>query len=75
MIVLEPDHTMHEFGPNDAKVKELIQIRNDAVEKLCNELQDTVIMIVADHGHKDVEPIYLFLWLIVITFWVTATAY
>lgn len=55
----EPDHTMHEFGSNDAKVKELIQIRNDAVEKLCNELQDTVIMIVADHGHKDVEPIYL----------------
>ena len=55
----EPDHTMHELGPNDVKVKELIKIRNDKVEKLCNELQDAIIIVVADHGHKEVEPIFL----------------
>ena len=55
----EPDHTMHELGTDDEQVKELIQIRNAKIEKLCDELQDTVIMIIADHGHKNVEPIYL----------------
>lgn len=55
----EPDHTMHDLGTDDNQVKELIRIRNDAVEKLCNELWDTVIIVVADHGHKNVEPIYL----------------
>lgn len=55
----ESDHTMHDLGTDDEQVKELIQIRNAKVEKLCDELQDTVIMIIADHGHKNVEPIYL----------------
>ena len=55
----EPDHTMHEFGVDDNKVKELIKIRNDKVEELCDELKNTVIIIVADHGHKEVKPIWL----------------
>ena len=55
----EPDHTMHDFGPDDDKVKELIKIRNDKVEKLCKELNDSIIIITADHGHKKVEHIYL----------------
>ncbi len=55
----EPDHSMHDFGPDDTKVKELIQIRNDKVEQLCKKLNDTIIIIIADHGHKEVEHIYL----------------
>lgn len=55
----EPDHTMHDFGPDDVKVKELIKTRNDKVEKLCKELNDSIIIITADHGHKKVEHIYL----------------
>lgn len=55
----EPDHSMHDFGPDDDKVKELIKLRNDKVEKLCNELDDTVVFIIADHGHKLAEHIYL----------------
>lgn len=55
----EPDHSMHDFGPDDTKVKELIRIRNDKVEKLCEELDDSIIIVVADHGHKEVEHIYL----------------
>ena len=53
----EPDHTMHDFGSEDEQVKKLIKIRNDKVEKLCNELQNTIIIIIADHGHRLVEPI------------------
>lgn len=55
----EPDHTMHDFGPDDTKVKELIEIRNYKVEELCEKLKDSVIIIIADHGHKEVEHIYL----------------
>lgn len=55
----EPDHTMHDFGIEDSRVKELIEMRNNKVEQLCHKLKDSVIIIVADHGHKEVEPIYL----------------
>ncbi|MCI8273417.1 MAG: alkaline phosphatase family protein [Clostridia bacterium] len=55
----EPDHTMHDFGPDDERVKELIEIRNNKVEQLCNNLNDSIVIVVADHGHKEVEHIYL----------------
>lgn len=55
----EPDHTMHDFGPNSDEVKNLIRIRNDKVEELCDELNDSIIIIIADHGHRKVEHIYL----------------
>ena len=55
----EPDHSMHDFGPNDDRVKKLIETRNIKVEKFCNSLKDSIIIIVADHGHKEVEHICL----------------
>ena len=35
----EPDHTMHEHGPNSKEVKELIKERNDKIENLSNEFK------------------------------------
>ena len=55
----EPDHTMHEFGPDSAEVKELIKMRNNKVEALCNELEDTIIFVIADHGHIKIDNIFL----------------
>ncbi|MGM9834760.1 MAG: alkaline phosphatase family protein [Bacilli bacterium] len=55
----EPDHTMHDFGPDSDEVKELIKIRNQKVEKLCEELEDTVVIVIADHGHIKVDKIML----------------
>ena len=55
----EPDHSMHDFGPDDEKVKKLIKIRNTKVEQLCKNLSDSIIIIIADHGHKQIEHIYL----------------
>lgn len=55
----EPDYTMHDFGPDDDEVRKLIKIRNDKVKQLCEELNDSIIIIIADHGHKKVEHIYL----------------
>lgn len=55
----EPDHTMHNFGPDSEEAKKLIQERNQKVEKLCQKLHDTIIFIVADHGHIKVDNISL----------------
>lgn len=55
----EPDHTMHEFGPDSREVKELIKVRNKKVEDLCSELDDTVIFVIADHGHVKVDNLFL----------------
>lgn len=56
---LEPDHTMHDLGTNSSEVKELIKIRNDKVEQLCEKLNNTIVIVIADHGHKEVEHIFL----------------
>ena len=55
----EPDHTMHEYGPDSKEVKKLIEERNVKVEKLSEELQNTMLFVIADHGHKKVKHIYL----------------
>jgi len=55
----EPDGTMHELGPDSEKTRELIKIRSEKVEALCNELEDTVVFVLADHGHIKVDNIFL----------------
>lgn len=55
----EPDHTMHELGAYSKDVNELIKSRNDKVEALCNKLKDTIVFVVADHGHIKVDNIFL----------------
>lgn len=55
----QPDHTMHELGPDNDQVKELIKTRNKKVEDLCNKLEDTIVFVISDHGHIKVENIFL----------------
>ena len=55
----EPDHTMHELGPDNDKVKELIKIRNKKTEELSKKLKDTLLIIIADHGHTLIDNIFL----------------
>lgn len=55
----EPDHTMHELGPDSDEVKALIKTRNKKVEYLCKELKDTIVFVIADHGHIKVDNIFL----------------
>ena len=56
---MEPDSSMHRFGTDSLYIYDLIKERNDKLEKLCSELDDTIIFIVADHGHNNVDNIYL----------------
>lgn len=51
----EPDSTMHEFGVSSNEAKNKIENINNEIEKLCNDLTDTLIIITADHGQVDVE--------------------
>ena len=55
----EPDHTMHDFGPYSNEAKEAVKQRNKKTEELCEKLDDTIIFIIADHGHRLAEHIYL----------------
>lgn len=56
---VEPDHTMHKLGTNAGEINKIIENINLKVEELSKKLKDTIIFVVADHGHKDVENIML----------------
>lgn len=55
----EPDHTMHDLGPDSNEARDLIKIRNKKVEELCANLEDTIVFVIADHGHIKVDNIFL----------------
>jgi len=55
----EPDSTMHELGTDSLEAKKLILDLNKKIENLSAKLKDTVIFVVADHGHKNVVNIDL----------------
>ncbi len=51
----EPDSTMHDFGITSIEAKNKIESINTEIEKLYNDLENTLIIITADHGQIDVE--------------------
>jgi len=51
----EPDSTMHDFGVTSIEAKAKFESINNEVEKLCNELKDTLMIITSDHGQVDIE--------------------
>ncbi len=55
----EPDHSMHEFGPDSEIVKNVIEIRDKKIQELSKKLKDSLLIIVADHGHIKVDNIFL----------------
>ena len=56
-----PDYLMHEDGTNSKKVKELINDMNNEIESFYQKMNDdTLLIIVADHGQIDIDPINLY---------------
>ena len=55
----EPDHTMHEIGCDKDEVKEIIIDLNKRMEELSKKLEDTIIFVVADHGHHNVNNLFI----------------
>ena len=55
----EPDYTMHEIGCDRDEVKDIIVDLDDRREKLSNKLTDTIIFVIADHGHYNIENMFI----------------
>ncbi len=55
-----PDALMHDYGTNDINVIENINMINDKLENFSKTLDnDTIMFIIADHGHINSNSFYL----------------
>jgi len=56
---IEPDLTEHMYGISSDKTKEMVESLNRTFETLIQEMiEDTIVVVFADHGLVDVEEIY-----------------
>lgn len=51
----DPDYTMHDYGVKSKQAKAVIKDINAKIKNLCKKLNDTLIIISADHGQIDVK--------------------
>ena len=60
-----PDGLLHQYGCQSKEVKEFVLDTEKKIENLYNKLLDTntLLMISADHGHKDIEKVYDILYM------------
>ena len=57
-----PDGLLHKYGCKSKEVKEMIKNAEKCIEKMRQELSDdTIIVLSADHGHKDINKAYTLL--------------
>ena len=54
-----PDGLMHVEGTNSKGVRKGMKDINKQITKLCDNIKDTCLIVTADHGHLDCEPIYI----------------
>lgn len=55
----EPDHIMHGQGCYGEAAKQTVRDLEEQVYQLCEELQNTLVIVTADHGHMDSEGVAL----------------
>lgn len=55
----EPDHLMHEYGVNSFEAREYIKLINKKTKEMCRKLKNTLLIVVADHGHLNCEEIVI----------------
>lgn len=49
----EPDSVMHKFGCYSDEAKSVVADLEIKIDKLCGNLEDTLLIVTADHGHMD----------------------
>lgn len=52
----EPDDTMHGAGCYSEVSQKLLKELERQIEALCDHLEDTLVIVTADHGHIEVRP-------------------
>ena len=53
-----PDALLHKYGCTSEEAKEFVKNAEEKIERLASELEDTLIIVTADHGHKDIKNAY-----------------
>ena len=54
-----PDGLLHKYGTKSKEVSDFIKDTQDKIENMCKKLSDdTIVIISADHGHKNIEKDY-----------------
>ena len=53
-----PDMVMHDFGPYDRQVGDVFRSIDDYIRQLTEGLEDTLIIVSADHGLTDIKREY-----------------
>lgn len=57
-----PDGLLHKYGTNSEEVKTFVKEAEEKIQKMCNNFDDdTILIISADHGHKNIEKSYTLL--------------
>lgn len=50
-----PDGIMHKYGTDSIEAREFLLDTENKTERMCNKLDDTIVIISADHGHLNIE--------------------
>lgn len=54
-----PDGLLHKYGTDSKEVSEMIKHSEESIKNLkCQLSEDTIIIISADHGHKNINKVY-----------------
>lgn len=57
-----PDGLLHKYGTTSEEVKNFVIETENKIEKMCEKFdEDTILIVSADHGHKDIEKSYTLL--------------
>lgn len=57
-----PDSILHKYGTDSQEVKDFILQTENKVKKMCENMKDdTLLIISADHGHKNIDKAYTLL--------------
>ena len=59
----DPDGIMHEYGTDSTYAKEKFKLIDKKFEELCNRVNDSLVIMIADHGHINISD------------WITLTDY
>ena len=54
-----PDGLLHKYGTDSEEVRDYILATEKKIEEFSNKLKDTLILITADHGHKNIGNVYV----------------
>ena len=54
----KPDTLLHKYGCNSEEVKQFVLEAENKIQEMRKDLEDTLVIVSADHGHKDIEKAY-----------------